>query len=543
MSGYKFLKPQEKYSGKAYSNPVDWFNFNVDFIELIQDINKKYAAGKKPEPYMIINSNQVEYLKKQSNDKNTYLLDFNNTTKRITHNLNQHPKSPFVEQEEVTLFELFTIELFSNSYEAALNYVLLYKLKKDIPYIRVGTDYFKIFKKPNRYGIIEKKIKVWKKDTLKDDHGKAILYKIPAFDDFTIVPDNITYSPTHQSFYNLYSEFPHKPNGKNKPEDMPVIHTLMKHIFNDQIELGYKYLKVLYERPDQALPVLVLTSKERQTGKTTFLNMLQMIFGDNYVLIAPNDLTSDFNHIYATKNIIGIDETTLDKAASIEKLKAIATQKSITVNQKFISQYSLPFFGKVVICTNRETDFMRIDEEEIRFWVRKVPVIDKVNPQIEQQISKEIPCLLAYLLDLPEIDYTKSRMVFTQEEIRTEFLEKVVEESYSTLHKELAMCIQEVFLRDEDRQLESDKIQSFHATPTDLKYRFFNNNNQITKSYIAKVLREEMKIEKAETTMRYLPFEEAGKTFIGLPYLFKRSDFITLPFEQESQDVNENPFW
>ena len=37
------------------------------------------------------------------------------------------------------------------------------------------------------------------------------------------------------------------------------------------IEIGLIYLLVLYKYPMQALPVLALVSKERQTGKSTYV--------------------------------------------------------------------------------------------------------------------------------------------------------------------------------------------------------------------------------------------------------------------------------
>jgi len=146
------------------------------------------------------------------------------------------------------------------------------------------------------------------------------------------------------------------------------------------------------------LPVLALVSTERETGKTTFLNYIQMLFGENSTLINPSDLMSNFNDAYATKNIIMVDETVIDKAHTVEKLKSIATAKTMSVSQKFVQHYSVPFFGKVIVCTNKENDFMRIDEEEIRFWVRKIKVITgKKNTNIENDLFNEIPKFLKYL--------------------------------------------------------------------------------------------------------------------------------------------------
>ena len=99
-------------------------------------------------------------------------------------------------------------------------------------------------------------------------------------------------------------------------------------------------MKLLYEHPCQILPVLSLVSTERETGKTTFLNYIQMLFGENSTLINPSDLTSSFNDAYATKNIIMIDETVIEKQNVVEKLKSLATAKTISVSQKFLHALS-----------------------------------------------------------------------------------------------------------------------------------------------------------------------------------------------------------
>ena len=70
----------------------------------------------------------------------------------------------------------------------------------------------------------------------------------------------------------------------------PHIHDFFAHIFGEQVELGYDYLQLLYLRPLQRLPVLLLVSDERNTGKTTFLNLLKSIFGGNVTFNTNEDL-------------------------------------------------------------------------------------------------------------------------------------------------------------------------------------------------------------------------------------------------------------
>jgi hypothetical protein len=384
-----------------------------------------------------------------------------------------------------------------------------------------------------------RELKKWKKDELKEDYGRTFVKHVPKFNDFIIEPNNCKYTPVVEEFFNLYCEFPHSICDGS----FPNIERLLKHIFADQYELGLRYMQILYLFPKQILPILVLTSKDRETGKTTFLNLLNIIFADNYVQISPQDLISQFNSIYATKNIIGIDETVVEKQSTVEKLKSIVTQKTITVNDKFISQYSVPFFGKVVIATNRERDFMRIDEEEIRFWVRKVPTISEKITDIENKMMQEVPAFLNYLATMPAVDFSKDRMVFTKEEIKTTYLQEVVEESRSSLYKELEILITEHFYQN--------NFDEFYATPSDIKNKWFHHNNQITANYIGKVIKEELK-QSPSPVCRYAPFY--GKydanspdglkldKKVGAPFTFSRDFFVKNGVKTDQLIHEPDPF-
>ena len=304
----------------------------------------------------------------------------------------------------------------------------------------------------------------------------------------------------------------------------------MNHIFGDQVMLGLKYMKLLYENPMQILPIISLVSTERETGKTTFLNWISMLFGENSIVINPSDLTSDFNDSYATKNIIMIDETVIDKANTIEKLKSLATAKTISVNKKFVANYSVPFFGKIIICTNKENDFIRIDEEEIRFWIRKInPITTKKNVNIETDLFNEIPKFLRFLIDMPGVDLTRSRMVFTNEEICTQSLTLIKNESKSGLMKEIEIHLDEFF--------NNNDVTFFEATPTDMKNKWFSHNNNISAAYITKVLKDEFKI-LPQKMRSYYPFNDNLVTKKGTPYLFniKESNF------QLVKEENDLPF-
>ena len=512
----KFLKEDQN----ILLNPVDWFNFfgsYVSIFENLKDCNIKNETDvclynpKKPdskdlnEPTFVLKNGLVECRK-----INEYDI----------------PKG-----QKVSKFMLLTAIKFKGDYFSAMSYVSYQLQKNDIPYIRVGVDYFKVIKKKDRYGSEETMLKAWKKDEIKQDHSKQLIPFIFKFDDFCLIPDNINYQPVNNNCYNLYSKFMHEVDQNDITlNDIPHSKEVLEHIFGEQVMLGLQYLKILYEYPKQILPVLVLVSTERETGKTTFLNWMSMIFGNNSVLISPDELTHSFNSSYASKNIIMVDETIIEKSTSVEKLKSLATAKSISVQQKFVSSYSIPFFGKVIICTNKEKDFMKIDEEEIRFWIRKInPIKTAKNTKIETDLYNEIPKLLKYLQQMPDIDFTRSRMVFTADQIKTSSLQHVKEESKSSIRKDIEYLIDDLFI--------NKNIDSFEATPKDIKEQWFLRNSNISISYIAKVLREEMKMEPQEMK-RYRKFGDFDlNEHTGKPYLFvRKSERIVIEEVKEIED-------
>ena len=516
-----FKKPE----ANPLLNPIDFFNFFGTFEQIFEGDKKCISFSENEATYNVTIDEDL------INKRPTFI--------KTKDNLIEVKKSnPFdlATGSIISKFMLLTAVKFKGDYQQAMSYVSFNIMKSEIPYIRVGTDYFKIINKTDRYSAINTILKAWDKSTIVEDHGKNLLPRIFKFNDFTIVPNNKTYIPTQNNCYNLYSKFNHEPySNEVSLNDIPITVNLLHHIFGEHFQLGLKYLKILYEKPTQILPVLALVSTERETGKTTFLNYIQMVFGENSTLINPSDLMSSFNDAYATKNIIMVDETVIDKQHTVEKLKSLATAKSISVSQKFVQHYSVPFFGKIIVCTNKETDFMRIDEEEIRFWVRKInPIKGKKNTNIENDLFSEIPKFLKLLIDLPEIDFSRSRMVFTQDEIKTQSLEIIKDESKSQLRKEIEYHLEDFF--------NNNTCQSFEATAGDIKLKWFDKNNQVSISYIRKVLKEEMKIQ-VQKMKKYNAFEDYNiLAKSGTPFVFYSSNTQSIVNQEVSIFEDADPF-
>jgi hypothetical protein len=173
----------------------------------------------------------------------------------------------------------------------------------------------------------------------------------------------------------------------------------------------------------------------------------------------------------------------------------------------------------MILTSNNEDKFALVDEEEIRFFVRKLEKPVHINHQIEEDLIKEIPAFLYYLKSLPPVDWSVSRSGFTSEELKNKNLETVMKESRSSLCKDLEIHLTDFF--------NSVEIDEFFAAPLDIKNRFFQYNNNYEVSYIRTVLKNEMKMKPEPENIRYTPFGElVGTSKTGTPYRFVRNDFV-----------------
>jgi hypothetical protein len=141
-------------------------------------------------------------------------------------------------------------------------------------YIRIGTTLYKIVRCPLMSG----DFRVWNRETLRKDHFKDFLSQIEKFDGFCSVPDHLNYQRCIGTFLNQYEPIPRQP----AEGDCPIILEFLEPIFGEQLEMGLDYLQLLYLKPLQWLPIILLLSKDRGTGKTTFLNFLKAVFSEKY---------------------------------------------------------------------------------------------------------------------------------------------------------------------------------------------------------------------------------------------------------------------
>jgi len=334
---------------------------------------------------------------------------------------------------------------------------------EDGKYIRIGTSLYKIVRRPLISGdYIEEKI-LWSYETLRQDFGKNNLPDIEKYDGFCIIPDHVHYGQVHGTYLNQYEPINHVPCSG----EFPHIHSFLEHIFGEQIELGLDYLQILYTRPTQMLPILLLVSNERNTGKTTFLRFLKMIFGKNATFNTNEDFRSQFNADRAYRLSVLVDELLLNKMEDTEKIKNLSTAGDYKIEAKGKDRREIEFFAKFVLCSNNEKNPIIIPKEEVRFWVRKINPVEKDNIRLREQMAAEIPHFLHFLLHRELSTKNESRMWFSPMELETPALLKIKKYNSNKFEMEMATyCIDIMELLGQDKILccAKDFIDEFRDT-------------------------------------------------------------------------------
>ena len=362
-------------------------------------------------------------------------------------------------------------------------------------YIRVGTTIYKVVQQPLADGTITTRRLQWSFGTIRQDYGKHNIPTIDKYNGFCTVPSHTDYQKDVAGFYNLYEPIDHVPAEGNFSD----IEKLLHHIFEEQYELGLDYMQLLYMQPTQKLPILLLVSEERNTGKTTFLNFLKSIFQDNATFNTNEDFRSQFNADWAGKLLIVVDEVLLSRREDSERLKNLSTARIYKVEAKGKDRSEVEFFAKFVLCSNNESFPVIIDPEEIRYWVRKVEPLEDDDPNFLRHIEEEIPQFLFHLRHGRSLTTTKeSRMWFNPKLIHTEALDHIICHNRPRAELDMVELCLDV--------MERNNLTQLSFCPNDIHTLLINTHVKIEKWQILKVLKERWKLKPADNAYRYTTY-------------------------------------
>ena len=362
-------------------------------------------------------------------------------------------------------------------------------------FIRVGTTLYKIVEQPRLNGGYMKKRIAWNNETLRQDYGKDYIGSVPKYDGFCTVPEHIGYRSVVGKFLNLYEPIDHRP----QEGDLSHIQSLVRHIFGEQYELGMDYLQLLYLQPIQKLPILLLVSEERNTGKSTFLNFLKALFQNNVTFNTNEDFRSQFNSDWAGKLLIVVDEVLLNRREDSERLKNLSTTLSYKVEAKGKDRDEIAFFAKFVLCSNNESLPVIIDEGETRYWVRKISSLQSDDTDFLEKLKAEIPAFLFHLQGRTLSTEHKSRMWFAPEQIATDALRRIIRCNRNRLEVEMSELFLEV--------MENTQTDSLQFCLNDAIALLQCNHVKAEKHLVRKIVQDCWKLQPSENALTYTSYE------------------------------------
>ena len=373
------------------------------------------------------------------------------------------------------------------------------KLKQiALKYIRIRDDYYKSVMRPDKSGKLNKDLLKLSKTTITDDFTKAILKHINKFDDFTLVASHINYQQSINGFYNQYHEVTHIP----KEGDYEHIFHIIKHIFGEShFDFILDYLQILYTNPNQCLPILLIESSEKNTGKTTLSNLFYWIFQYNAIKLGNSDLQSDFGGFWLQRLLIIVDETSLEKQGVTQMLKRLSTETGkVTSNEKNKAQREVDFIGKFIFLSNDEGKALQIERGDPRWAVFKAQTFAekgyKDDPKISEKIQQEIPAFLHFLMNRMLVHPLESRMYFAPEVYCTSQLMLYYENSISLVAQAIKQLVKDTFAMFPD---ETELQFSITNIMDELK----GNIRFLEKEKVRKALDIELKIKQSEKKGRY----------------------------------------
>ena len=368
-------------------------------------------------------------------------------------------------------------------------------MKTENEYIRVGTTFYKVVEQPLVDGGFVKKLIPWKLEMLRHDLAKDAIAAIPKYDGFCLVPSHTQYKKVIGNFLNLYEPLTNIPESNG---NFSHISSLIRHIFGEQYDLGMDYLQLLYLEPLQKLPILLLVSTERNTGKTTFLNFLKLLFEENATFNSNEEFRSQFNSDWAGKLLVLVDEVLLNRREDSERLKNLSTAQIYKKESKGRDKTEIQFFAKFVLCSNNESTPVIIEPGETRYWVRKIEPLKSDDPYFIEKIKSEIPAFLDVLLHRELSTGKESRMWFALKLIHTDALDKIIKNNRPRAELDMIDLCLDV--------MERMNINQYSFCPNDIHNLLLNTHVRIEKWQILHVLKERWNLKPTPNCFSYTTY-------------------------------------
>jgi hypothetical protein len=148
------------------------------------------------------------------------------------------------------------------------------------------------------------------------------------------------------------------------------------------------------------------------------------------------------------------------------------------------------------LCSNNEENFIKIDSNEIRYWVRKIPSLGtSVDPNLLEGLVQEVPFFTNFLTNRQISVKKETRMWFTTAQIHTEALDVLKRGNKTSIEKEL-----EEMLKDEFAVFD---VKNLCYTTKNLHEMLKTRGAFCTSSYVATILKDKYKLVSENSSYKW----------------------------------------
>ncbi len=337
-----------------------------------------------------------------------------------------------------------------------------------------------------------------------------------------------------QRIYNKFQPIQYHPS----PGNWEHIEKILRHCLCDinqegetVYEFGLDYIQMLIYQPKVRLPIIVLASLERNTGKSSFIFLLKRIFKENMKVQDANGFSNRFTGPYADKLVVGIDEDIagFDKDEMQNYIKSLATGEYFRKELKSKDAEETRNYIHLILTTNKESNFTKISNDENRYAVFRVPPLEADDPDIITKCEQEIPAFLFYLSQRKmKYPARESRLHFRTSAYITNTLRRLQDRSRSKLDKELEAVVLEY--------LDTYAIDECYLTIKDLVNMITESGSfRVSRADLSDYLKFEMR-KSPEKNMKYkkhvMNYDPVTRMEVpgyirntGTPYHLTRKDF------------------
>ena len=366
-------------------------------------------------------------------------------------------------------------------------------------YIRIGTSWY-------HKNAVTGKLILWDKQTMTQDFGTDHVKRFPESNKYTGFCNVVNFIDDIETIGTEYNRF-ERPKWKPTPGEWPTTEKLLRKVFSqvgtDQWEEGLDWIQLMITKPKQSLHCLILGSESREAGKDTFVEWLQMLLGKQNTYFADiENFLKPFNSAFADKCLIALNEVKFSSinAGSMERIKQYITQDTVLIDEKFQTPVTVDYYGKMVMLTNNVHDFMKLDDEENRFWIRTMPELDKkkeFDKDFKTKLANEIPHFVDFIINRSLKHTEKLTRFWLPESItHTSERERLVENSKSSLYLEIRDMFEDIFN-------ERKNVKELNFSARDIRdhlKKYYEVIHDL--GYVKKTLTKDFKLEERKTVFQ-----------------------------------------